>query len=624
MFKQINSTKRILGTLSLIIIFLVLINGSTILFLSFNGRSMLVNDVFNMQQAQIVETLVLHLRRYEKDLFLNIHDKNKCKEYKNKWNFVYVDLLSHLNAMKAKAQQLHDDNYLNVINKEFKLLSEYKKGYSLVYSKIDANSIVTPEAANNAIVPYKPYAKTLFNEASALSLKSNNQMYQQKCKILFYTKVAIISNVLLCLLIFALIFYSNLVTKISIDSLFELTKKLKKSKDKAVQATKAKSNFLACMSHEIRTPMNGLLGYIQLLKSTDLTAEQKEYLDDATNSFELLYNLINDILDFSKLEAGRVNLEKTNFNLKETIEDVINLSAYQAKSKNLEINLLINDDVPQIVLGDSLRLKQILINLLSNAIKFTNQGEITLKVALLKEMEGNLFDLCFDVIDTGIGIEKSKQKKIFDLFTQADDTTTRNYGGSGLGLSITKKLVNMMGGEIAVESVENKGSKFSFNVIFEKVTEVDSVVINDKFKSDKNAMINSLQNFDSKIILVVDDSEMNRNLVVRILNKNGFNCDTAQNGIEAVEAFKSKHYDLILMDCQMPDMDGYEATKKIRELENGDIVPIVAITANTMNNEENLCYNSGMNEFLSKPIKIDILLETIYKHLSQVFNSQAH
>lgn len=524
-------------------------------------------------------------------------------------------------------------------------------------------------------------------------------------------------------------------------------KSLQKIAEEAEKIASIKSNFLANMSHEIRTPLNGVLGFIQLLKETDLTAEQEEFLNDAEKSSEILLSIINDILDFSKIEANKLEIEKISFNIRSLVEDITLFSSATAEKKGLDVHCLICSDVPENVIGAPGRIRQILTNLINNSIKFTNKGEIVVFVKLISETNKNAL-VSFEVKDTGIGIPEDKLEMIFEEFAQVDSTNIRKYGGTGLGLAISKRLVNLMGGKLEVKSKLAQGTAFTFILPFKKDKKADlkidksaeilsgkRILLIDDNKTDLNIIKHYLneskciiyaaesfekgleilkkklkdisliivdfklyntnknnaeilakiqdipiilytslstrgdaiwakkegfrgyltkpikrkelletvslmlnnenepnekelitkyiikeEEFNEKIkILVVEDNFINCKLITKLLMKHDLACDVAYDGQKAIEAFESGKYDLIFMDCQMPVLNGYEATEKIRDLEKGldTHVPIIALTANALHNDVQKCKDAGMDDYISKPINIDDILKIISKYVAQ-------
>lgn len=533
-----------------------------------------------------------------------------------------------------------------------------------------------------------------------------------------------------------------------ITKLIEEENILKEAKTAAEQASMMKSNFLANMSHEIRTPMNGVFGFLQLLEETETSEIQKEFISDAQKSSELLLGIINEILDFSKIEAGKLQIDNVSFNIRSAVEDVTVMATSNAIAKGLDVNSLICTDVPLKVFGDPGRVKQILNNLLGNAIKFTHKGEVIIYVNMVSETDDEVV-LCFRVKDTGIGIPEEKMQVIFEAFTQADATTTRKFGGTGLGLAICKKLVDMMHGEISVNSKINEGAEFTvtlpfkkdktgtsevydgidilqgknillinnsatdikiikyylnetscnikeahsiedaFDIITNRTNEISVVLIDNKIQKtteidictllNKNNNSNKIpiilyadlskrgasfaarqqgfsgyltkpikkrdlieglaaalsginnpnnfitkhsikeQRFNSRIkLLVVEDCELNCKLILKILTGANLCCDIALDGKSALESYKKKEYDLILMDCEMPILDGYEATKQIREFEfetSKKHTPIIAMTANALNHDKEKCLECGMDNYISKPINIEALLNLLKEYI---------
>jgi signal transduction histidine kinase/CheY-like chemotaxis protein len=519
----------------------------------------------------------------------------------------------------------------------------------------------------------------------------------------------------------------------------EITEDERKARLEAEQSNIAKSVFLATMSHEIRTPMNGVVGMASLLKQTSLTIEQKEYTDTIITSGEALLNVINDILDFSKIEAGKMELEQKDFNLRSCIEEVLDLFAVKANKMGIDLIYQIDFKVPATIIGDSLRLRQVITNLVSNAVKFTQQGEIFIGVRL-QNVNGNKASLGFEVRDSGIGIPADKIGRLFKAFSQVDSSTTRKYGGTGLGLVICEKLIALMQGGISVESEVGKGTKFSFDIVVELTQEAQNeanldiailegkkvLIVGDNFTSnsviqsnlqqfkckttlatsgkeallmlfetaDIDLIVADMQMIDmdgmqlasrvrqehaklpivllsglgddkpkgrledfcsivnkpikqnvfikqilrllkreegpvqvektnnllttefSKIyplnILIAEDNATNQKLAERVLTKLGYKPEKALNGEEALFAHEKRSYDLILMDMQMPIMDGLEATGKIRLLAGKQPI-IIATTANAMAEDRKMCLDAGMDDYISKPLKVEELVKIIEK-----------
>ncbi|MDI7189328.1 hybrid sensor histidine kinase/response regulator [Leptospira santarosai] len=383
------------------------------------------------------------------------------------------------------------------------------------------------------------------------------------------------------------------------------------AKEIAEKASKVKSSFLANMSHEIRTPMNGVLGMVQLLGTTKLNDEQKEYVKILSVSAKSLLQIINDILDFSKIEAGKISLDKEVFSIRSVLDEIHDLLYPLAKQKQIGLRLEGKFDIQEYVYGDQLRLRQILWNLTGNGIKFTNHGEVVLSVSQ-ENISKNNISIGFSVSDSGIGIPLEKQKQVFDAFSQSDTSTARKFGGSGLGLSITKQLVELQGGTLNLESKEGFGSKFTFAITYDipSESEIEKILEAEKTKDLESAYSNATSN--GMKILVAEDNETNCLLIERALKKLGYDPVVVRNGREVIEKMQLDFFDLILMDIHMPEVDGIEATKWIRsQKQNAEFPIIIALTADVIESNKEIYISKGMNDCLTKPLDLPLLKKSL-------------
>jgi signal transduction histidine kinase/DNA-binding response OmpR family regulator len=418
---------------------------------------------------------------------------------------------------------------------------------------------------------------------------------------------AVKSNIWLATISGIALLMASLFVVLRLMSQAKLIKELDESHKRELQATEIKEQFMANMSHEIRTPMNAIIGFTNILQKGKLNKIQTQYVNAIQTSGENLLTIVNDILDFSKIEAGMMRIESVPFSLRGILQDIETIFIEKIRLRDLALGVEISTDLPDVLLGDAVRLTQILVNLISNAIKFTEKGNILVRIYPSEKTENLInnsknIELLFEVIDTGIGIPKDKLGVIFDRFRQASSDITRRFGGSGLGLSIVKSLIDLQGGNIDVKSVLNQGTTFSFTIPYKISDEQFETHFKDKTSQKEFLLAQNAAYTEGVKVLIVEDNQLNQDLMQQLLTSWNLHFKIARDGFQALEYLRKESFNLILMDIQMPEMDGYTATQKIRNELNIQI-PIIALTAHVLAGERERCLSAGMNEYLPKPIR---------------------
>lgn len=518
-------------------------------------------------------------------------------EYENDFNLNYTQSIEHDEFLFLNTRSSKESIYPKQILSKQKLKEQIAKNIT----HNNSFSLHTNYLNDSYIISFLPIKSILGQEAVAYIVSYTKSEYLHNMIYQYY--IINISAFIGLLALFGVI-YLNVKQRLSLEQIVKnRTKELEKEKTVAQNATKAKSQFLANMSHEIRTPMNGLIGIGHLLSKTDLDEKQKNYLQKIDDCAKSLLDIIDDVLDFSKIEAGKMKIEKIGFNLKETIEQLLSPLEVIAEQKNIKIITTYAKSVGSFFIGDSLRTSQVLSNIIGNAIKFTgNGGNINIYISKVKESRYR-----FQIQDSGIGLSQDEQKKLFHIFSQADESTTRKYGGTGLGLVISKQIVELMNGKIWLESKEGEGSCFIFEI---ELKETDSI----ETKKESRKIEFSREFISAKKILIVEDNVTNQLVLSGLLEDCIDDIEIAKNGKEAVNMFEKDKYDLIFMDLQMPVMDGYKATRIIREIDAQ--VPIIALTANAMSEEMQRTKALGMDGHLIKPIDLEKLFDLLVKYIN--------
>ncbi len=551
----------------------------------------------NSKYYQLIATL---LSKAETLLAITPQNSNNIKaaqaaynEAKSQLNTYPVERLEIDSYRIASQIDAANGNTTSAMQNLEKFANAQSKNYRDHYSVIAIDAKETPKIAD-------------LEEKLALQEIEMEKDQQSINFIKYTTGLSVALIVILSLLTLSLYKNNNLRAKAN-NLLLDKNTELQLSKEKAEQASLAKAQFLSTVTHELRTPLYAVTGLTHLLQEEDPKPNQKEHLNSLKFSGEYLLSLINNILDLNKLEANKVEIEHTTFNLKKRINDVLIALKKSAVDKNNKVTLEFDSALPEKLIGDSVKLSQVLINLIGNSLKFTQNGFVTVRVNKIEE-KGDRIMLHFEIEDDGVGISKKKQDTIFESFSQASLQVNRKFGGTGLGLAIVKNLLELMNSKINLESQLGKGSKFWFNIAFEKVDQQGFDIV----KKSSKALINySL--FENKNILVVEDNKINQMITRKILEKNRIICQVVDNGLDAIKLIEENDFDVVLMDIHMPGISGIEATKRVRKFDLD--IPIVALTAVTIDENLDEFYKAGFNDIIPKPFKTEEFFEKIHNIL---------